>query len=47
MINFPRSEPEFSQFLVREYFRLGSVDEVLKHYKFSSCFLCNLSENIR
>lgn len=35
MINFPRSEPEFSQFLVREYFRLGSVDEVLKHYKFS------------
>ncbi len=35
MIDFPHKEPEFSQFLVREYFCLGSVDEVLKHYKFS------------
>ncbi len=35
MISFPHSEPEFSQFLVREYFRLGSVDEVLRHYKYS------------
>ncbi len=35
MISFPRKEPDFSQFLVREYFRLGSVDEVLRHYKFS------------
>lgn len=32
---FPTSEPEFSQFLVREYFRFGSVDKVLRHYRFS------------
>lgn len=32
---FPKEEPEFSQFLVREYFRFGSVDQVLRHYRFS------------
>lgn len=32
---FPHSEPEFSRFLVREYFKFGSVDEVLRHYRFS------------
>jgi len=35
MSSFPRKEPEFSQFLVREYFRLGSVDRVLRHHRFS------------
>ena len=35
MSEFPHNEPEFSRFLVREYFRFGSVDEVLKRYKFS------------
>lgn len=32
---FPLKEPEFSQFLVQEYFRFGSVDRVLRHYRFS------------
>jgi len=34
MPSFPRKEPEFSQFLIREYFRFGSVDEVLRRHHF-------------
>lgn len=35
MSSFSTKEPEFSHFLVREYFKFGSVDQVLKHYRFS------------
>ena len=35
MSSFPQKEPYFSQFLVREYFRFGSVDRVLRHYRFA------------
>jgi len=35
MSSFPQKEPDFSQFLVREYFRFGSVDRVLRHYRFA------------
>jgi hypothetical protein len=35
MAPFPQKEPDFSQFLVREYFRFGSVERVLRHYHFT------------
>lgn len=31
---FPHKEPDFSHFLIREYFKFGSVDAVLRHYHF-------------
>jgi len=35
MADFPLSEPEFSQFLVREYFKYGSVDEVSRRHLYT------------
>jgi hypothetical protein len=35
MTSFPRDPEKFERFLVEEYFKYGSVDEVLKRYRFS------------